>query len=148
MNYKKGSFKQKSKHVVWNDIIHINRTSRWFKSPSQHFGATTKGISPYNLLSHTPSQVHKQPRTVVLATHTNARQHKLNILQRKIIVYNEQKVFFFFFFSICSCLSDKFTKINWMLDLLRIKTKFKIMTVIIKSRTMPAKSGSSPQLMQ
>ena len=58
------------------------------------------------------------------------------------------KRFFFFFFSICSCLSDKFTKINWMLDLLRIKTKFKIMTVIIKSRTMPAKSGSSPQLMQ
>ena len=51
-------------------------------------------------------------------------------------------------FSICSCLSDKFTKINWMLDLLRIKTKFKIMTVIIKSRTMPGKPGSSPQLMQ
>lgn len=58
------------------------------------------------------------------------------------------KRFFFFFFPICSCLFDKFTKINWMLDLLRIKTKFKIMTVIIQSRTMPGKSGSSPQLMQ
>ena len=55
---------------------------------------------------------------------------------------------FFFFFKICSCLSEKFTKINWMLDLLRIKTKFKIMTVIIQSRTMLGKSGSSPQLMQ
>ena len=53
-----------------------------------------------------------------------------------------------FFFLICCCLSDEFTKINWMLDLFRIKTKFKIMTVIIKSRTMPGKSGSSLQLMQ
>ena len=49
MNYKKDSLKQKSKHVVWNTIIHINKTSWWFKSPSQHSGATTKGISPYKI---------------------------------------------------------------------------------------------------
>ena len=60
----------------------------------------------------------------------------------------KKRIFFFFFLNLELPLSDKFNKINWMLDLLRIKTKFKIMTVIIKSRTMPAKSGSSPQLMQ
>ena len=60
----------------------------------------------------------------------------------------KKRIFFFFFFKIRSRLFDKFTKINRMLDLLRIKTKFKIMTVIIQSRTIPGKSGCSPQLMQ
>ena len=80
MNYRKGSLKQKNKHVVRNTIIHINRTSWKFKSPSQHFGATTKGILPTKLpsvcylSSHTPTQAHKQPRTVVLATHTKKKK--------------------------------------------------------------------------
>ena len=82
MNYRKGSLKQKNKHVVRNTIIHINRTSWKYKSPSQHFGATTKGISPYkitkcvlSLVSHTYSGA--QTALDSCLSHTHQKKKKL-----------------------------------------------------------------------